>query len=80
MADLADGELVELLRSRMTTCYLAGTHMRRALAALFGGAVGKDTADLAQGEERLERVESWCGPSLDRTIEKQTSKSGRSSW
>jgi hypothetical protein len=41
-------------------CYLAGTNtrrLRRALGAVFAGAVGKDTAGLAQGEERLGRVE-----------------------
>src|ERR1700733_11445047 len=42
--------------------YLAGTNtrrVRRALASLFGGAVGKDTVrpGLAQGEDRLGRVE-----------------------
>ena len=42
--------------------YLAGTNtrrVRRALAALFGGTVGKDTVSRtwAQGEERLGRME-----------------------
>jgi putative transposase len=31
--------------------------VRRALAALFGGAVGKDTVSRTWGEERLGRVE-----------------------
>ena len=42
--------------------YLSGTNtrrVRRALGALFGGAVGKDTVSrgVAQGEERLGRME-----------------------
>jgi transposase-like protein len=42
--------------------YFAGTNtrrVRRALAALFGGAVGKDTVSpaLAQGKGRLGRLE-----------------------
>ena len=45
-------------------CYLAGTNtrrVRRALGAVFAGAVGKDNGEpgLAQGKERLGRVE-WA--------------------
>jgi putative transposase len=45
----------------IASTYLAGTNtrrVRRALAALFGGAVGKDTVSRTwQGEERLGRLE-----------------------
>ena len=46
----------------IASTYLAGTNtrrVRRALGAVFGGAVGKDTGEssVAQGEERLGRLE-----------------------